>query len=191
MRLFFAVDMPRLPLWDPETGAGSQSPAAAPVHLTLRFLGERSTSLLPELERAGELTVAGMSEFPVVLDRIGAFPSPRSPRIVWLGVSTGSGELVALERRLSEALAPLGIPVETREFVPHVTWRRVRSRHDAERARRWLEVSALPTPLQGRVTSLVLKESELTATGARHRVVADFPLVPVPSPQDGSRPTRS
>jgi 2'-5' RNA ligase len=192
MRLFFAVDMPILPPWDPERNADAPGPAAAPAHLTLRFLGERPESMVAALERAGAEASAGVRSFAVDLRTIGAFPSNRSPRIVWLGVRTGREELVTLERRLSDALTPLGIPAEARAFVPHVTWRRIRSRNDLVRARRWLEEGELRAPVEGRIGALLLKESELSESGARHRTLGTFPLAEEPlADQDGSRPTSS
>ncbi len=192
MRLFFAVDMPPLPPWDPESRADAQGPTAAVAHLTLRFLGERSEAMLAALERAGNEATAGVRDFAVDLKAIGAFPSSRAPRIVWLGVRTGRDELVTLEGRLSAALTPLGIPAEAREFVPHVTWRRIRSKNDLLRAHRWLEAKELGSPVEGRVRALLLKESELSESGARHRTLVTFPLgEEAPSAQEGSRPTSS
>lgn len=192
MRLFFAVDMPALPAWasdSPETEGPSET---APPHLTLRFLGEQPEAALAELERAGAEATVGLSSIAVDLEMIGAFPSKRAPRIVWLGVGTGREDLIGLERQLSRALSARGIPAEPREFVPHVTWRRLRSRHDALRAREWLEKGALSPPRKGEVRALLLKESVLSPQGARHRVVATFPLGErTDADQAGSRPTSS
>ena len=194
MRLFYAVEIPALPPWGPTAGPPEPNAGvpAAPPHLTLRFLGERPASTLAVLEQAGARAVAGLEAFAVELRTIGAFPSKENPRIVWLGVDVGSEELTTLAGRLASALADRGIPPDRRAFVPHVTWKRVHSRHDRIRARTRLEEGALPAPIVGRVRELLLKESELSPSGARHRTVATFPLGEGgPTAQLGSRPTSS
>jgi len=192
VRLFFAVDVPALPPWDPASARENAKPSSAPDHLTLRFLGEQPETRLADWERAGRAASAEVRPFEISLEEIGAFPSTNAPRIVWLGVGMGQREAVALERALSRALEGVGVPPETRPFVPHVTWRRVRSRADASRARSWLEKGTLPAPLRGRVDALLLRESVLSSSGAIHTTRATFPLGERDaSAQDGSRPTSS
>jgi len=192
VRLFFAVDTPALPAWDPSAPVTEGSETAAPAHLTVRFLGEVDPAQLPPIEAAAARAVIGVAEFDLELDEIGAFPSRRAPRIVWLGAAVGREQLHDLARRLSSELATVGILPEGREFVPHVTWRRIRSRQDARIARQWLERTALASPLRGRVKVLELKQSELSNAGARHTTLRSFPLGgAVEANQAGSRPTRS
>src|SRR5487761_721181 len=119
MRLFFAVEVPPLPPWDPREAGGDPPRGTATAHVTLRFLGERAENLWMALKRAGRDATADQEAFPIALQTIGAFPSSRNPRIVWLGVTTGREQLVELERRLSKALTTLGLPDEDRPFVPH------------------------------------------------------------------------
>lgn len=176
MRLFYAVEVPPLPPWDPEGSAPSAGADTAPTHLTVRFLGERPESILTDLVRAGQEAARPLRPFAIEMREVGAFPAAHAPRVVWIGIGQGSEELRGLERGLTEALRSLGIPPETRPFVPHVTWRRIRSSADRERARRWLDGRALPVARTGRVDALLLKESELGPNGARHRTLATFPL---------------
>src|SRR5579885_817712 len=71
------------------------------LHLTLRFLGgiteaqlARAIEAAREAAAPSELTLAGM----------GAFPSARAPRVVWIGVQEGSDRLAALAASLEAAL---------------------------------------------------------------------------------------
>ena len=179
MRLFFAVDVPPLPPWDP----GSRSAtSAAPEHITVRFLGDVPSERCADLNRAGSEAVAGLRRFPIELASIGAFPSERSPRIVYVTANSGTADLEALAARLTEALARIGIPPDPRPFAAHVTWRRIRSAHDQSVARVRLAEGTLGHPIVTVVRALLLKESELSSAGAVHRVIAEFPLGAAPNP---------
>ncbi|MCL4308997.1 MAG: RNA 2',3'-cyclic phosphodiesterase [Candidatus Thermoplasmatota archaeon] len=179
MRLFFAVDVPPLPPWDP----GSRSAtSAAPEHITVRFLGDVPAERCADLNRAGSEAVAGLRRFPIELASIGAFPSERSPRIVYVTANSGTADLEALAARLTEALARIGIPPDPRPFAAHVTWRRIRSAHDQSVARVRLAEGTLGHPIVTVVRALLLKESELSSAGAVHRVIAEFPLGAAPNP---------
>ncbi|HSG64689.1 MAG TPA: RNA 2',3'-cyclic phosphodiesterase, partial [Gammaproteobacteria bacterium] len=56
---------------------------------------------------------------------IGAFPSLRRPRVLWLGVRPVA-ELTALQSHVSRSLEPLGFAPDTRPYSPHVTLARTR-----------------------------------------------------------------
>jgi 2'-5' RNA ligase len=51
----------------------------------------------------------------------------RFPRILYIGLSENP-ELSSLQGRIDEALEPLGFPMETRRFLPHVTIGRIKNR---------------------------------------------------------------
>ena len=57
----------------------------------------------------------------------GPFPSPSSPRVVWLGLGGDVLPLTQLFYRLEKAFAALGYPPEGRAFNPHLTLGRVKS----------------------------------------------------------------
>ena len=54
------------------------------LHVTLRFLGDTDPAAVPELAaRVGE-QLAAVAPFALRLGRLGAFPSPRRPRVIVL-----------------------------------------------------------------------------------------------------------
>jgi 2'-5' RNA ligase len=170
VRTFVAIEVP--------TEQAGRSGRGAPEHLTLLFLGEVAPEAVPRI--ASRLQPIGheIGPFTIRLEGVGAFPSKTDPRVVWIGVSSGSGELTALAGRVRSALE--GEVRTSREaFVPHLTWFRVRSASDRRRA---LEVLAdpghHPEPRSVRVSEFVLKESVLVPGGAVHRTTAVFPLAP-------------
>ena len=95
------------------------------MHVTLKFLGAVEP---PRLERVHETLASAVCEQPalqVQVQGLGAFPSWRRPRVVWVGLH-GDG-LVELAARVDDALAVLGFEREQRAFTPHLTLGRVNS----------------------------------------------------------------
>jgi 2'-5' RNA ligase len=64
--------------------------------------------------------------FTVRLSGLGAFPSPRKPRVVWVGIKTGVLELQAVSDAVHKVTEAFGFEREKRPFKPHVTLGRVR-----------------------------------------------------------------
>src|SRR5439155_23546844 len=74
--------------------------------------------------------------FEIRIDGAGGFPSAARPRALWLGVTDGAEALQRLARRLDDALAGGGWPIEERPFRAHLTLARaggVKSGPDAAR----------------------------------------------------------
>jgi 2'-5' RNA ligase len=143
------------------------------VHLTLKFIGAVPSSQLDEIRTVLTQVAGGFRRFTVRFDRIGAFPSPRRPRVIWLGVEP-SPEMRFLKDDLERALAELGIPREARPYQPHITLGRAASGAEAgdfralEEAARGLGVTATYD-----VTHLDLMRSRLEPDGAVHtRILA-------------------
>ena len=108
------------------------------LHLTLRFLGATPDEKQSQIAAALEAASAGVAPFRVALSGGGAFPDPRRPRVLWIGINEGAALLAGLARRLDERLAPLGWPPEGRPFAPHLTLARTDGVPGAdERARSW------------------------------------------------------
>jgi RNA 2',3'-cyclic 3'-phosphodiesterase len=130
-------------------------------HLTLQFLGNRV-----ELDAVGaalhELAVAAAD---VQLGGIGAFPSARRGRVLWVGVSTGEAFLAQLAAAVGVLLAPLGYEPEARPYHPHCTLARWKTPTDL-RPIVDNEGGAVGDPW--RATEVVLFESVLRPTGAQY-----------------------
>lgn len=96
------------------------------IHLTLRFLGD----LAPEpLERiSSELAAAyrGIAPFMLAARGTGAFPNPRRPSVLWVGVEPADGPLAAIQQHAEAAARVIGLPAETKAFHPHLTLARVK-----------------------------------------------------------------
>jgi RNA 2',3'-cyclic 3'-phosphodiesterase len=99
------------------------------LHLTLQFLGEQPEARAAELVAAIEAPFR-LSPFTVTWHGLGAFPSPRHPRAIWLGVAAGAGRLGELEREVASRAGRLlsgEALTDARPFHPHLTLARVKT----------------------------------------------------------------
>jgi 2'-5' RNA ligase len=96
----------------------------AALHVTLRFIGEVEDAAVPALCEQLAAPIE-MAPFEVLWRGIGAFPSPRNPRALWMGVIDGGAALGALEAEVSRRLAGTLDP-ESRPLLPHLTLGRIK-----------------------------------------------------------------
>lgn len=96
------------------------------LHVTLKFLGPVEPGRLERVHLAVAGCVGDLDAVAVSVRGLGAFPSLRRPRVVWVGLDDG-GRLAALAARVEAALEPIGFAREGRSFTPHVTLGRVNS----------------------------------------------------------------
>lgn len=184
MRLFVAINLPpglRGRLWQaaaPLRAAGRSVKwvGEAQLHLTMRFLGEIADDDLESMRAA--IAGAGRHAAPLELrlGGVGAFPSLRRARIVWMGVER-SPALEALYSALEEELKAVGISPEERRFHPHVTLGRVRRRTRRSELRQ-LESAAGSVDFAEicRAETVDLMRSRLGPEGARYEALARCPL---------------
>jgi 2'-5' RNA ligase len=139
------------------------------LHITLKFIDALAEGRADEVAASLRRVAAGHAPFDVELSGVGAFPSLRRPRVVWVGIGP-IPKLARLHREIEAALEELGIEREERGFSAHITLGRVR-RGSAVDARR-LESFARRAVIGGswRVESVELMESCLRPTGAVYEV---------------------
>jgi 2'-5' RNA ligase len=142
VRLFVAITPPPAVLDELETRVAALRPewpalrwTGRPAwHITLAFLGEVSeqtaAALGPRLERAAHRHPS----LPVSLAGAGAFPGPRSARVLWTGISGDRRALEALAWSVAAGARRAGAPPpdEGRRFRPHLTLARCRAPADVQ-----------------------------------------------------------
>lgn len=132
MRLFVAVDVDESvrervkPVLD-EFSALSGVKAVEPenLHITLLFLGEVEEGKVSEIEEL--LSKIEFEPFNLVFQSMGAFPNPKSPRVVWVGVEE-DGKLKELANEVYKSLKRLGFRRD-KEFSAHLTVARVKRKN--------------------------------------------------------------
>lgn len=152
------------------------------LHVTLKFIGEKSEEEVEKIKRALETIEAGT--FEITFRAYGFFPSARAPRVFWVGIE-GGPKLASLAARVDETLAQLNVPKEEHAFSPHLTLARgagsLRRKNDnPNRSFERLQdkLAALPTPEFGTMTSreFFLYRSQLSPRGSKYTKRARFVL---------------
>ena len=97
------------------------------IHLTLQFLGnieeDQIVGIAQVLKQAGR----EIAPFDLEVRELGVFPQLSNPRVVWIGAEPVDG-LMKLQSKIQRGLEPLGFPREKRDFHPHLTLLRLKSR---------------------------------------------------------------
>lgn len=143
------------------------------LHLTLKFLGDVEEVELPEVVAAVARASSRVCLFGFETRELGAFPSPRRPRVLWLGIEP-EGELLALHDEVESELAKLGFSRERRTFHPHVTLGRIREPR-AESVQEILDDLVAPRE-RVEVSEVRVMRSTLRPGGAIHELVEAVPL---------------
>jgi 2'-5' RNA ligase len=154
------------------------------MHVTLKFVGEKSSEGVEEIKQALGAIRAGT--IGISFRGYGFFPTAKAPRVFWIGISAGS-ELAALAKSVDEAAAALGVPREEHVFSPHLTLARRGSGSP-----RWREGDGTKNPYQrlqeklaampaldfGTMTAgeFFLYQSQLMQGGAKYTKIARFGL---------------
>jgi 2'-5' RNA ligase len=182
LRLFVAADVPAplLEALEESTGpirssgdlAAARWTKPSNQHLTLKFLGWVDPEQREEIT-ARIAAVAGAGEAGTVrLRGLGAFPSARRARVLWVGLEDPGGVLGGLADALDSALEPLGFEIEKRGFTPHLTLARFKPPASVEGV---MDVVRVPESSFD-VDHLALYRSRLHPKGASYEVLEAFPL---------------
>lgn len=149
------------------------------IHITLKFLGSVPSSRLVGIEEALRRSAIGKRALRLELSDLGAFPSVRSPRVLWIGVRGQVDELARIKSQVDVELSKLGFPKETRAFSPHITLARLReTASPVERRKVGEAIAAEPQEMRIdiEVREISLMRSELTRAGARYSRITEIPL---------------
>lgn len=143
-------------------------------HITLNFLGEVEPEKLPELKSMLHELVQGHGPFSLKLDGLGAFPSLKEGRVIWMDVQN-SKLLRSLQEDGEQRLEALGYQLEKRVYKPHLTLARLRNPR---------QLTDLMSPLlkqnfgELKVSCVTLFESKLGGAFPVYEPLESFPLKP-------------
>ena len=180
MRLFTAIDIPTDLTEALRSFVSRLRPTAkiswSPVenlHVTTKFIGEWPEQRLDEMKHAlASVPVPGSIE--IAVKGLGWFPSPRRPRVFWAGVEGGEA-LRTLARATEETVAELGVPVEKRDYAPHLTLARIRETVALDRLHQTLQ--SFPAGCGFDFGSFHATQFFLyLSAGGRYTQLAGFPL---------------
>lgn len=144
------------------------------IHLTIKFLGDMDEQVIDPLLVTVEQAIGRQTAVNVPLERLGVFPHPQNPRVLWIGPSE-NWEKGAEARRVAEihgaieqACEGLSFLRETKPFSPHLTLARIKV-GERQVGVTLAKIGVLDRPLSLgalAVESVVLMKSELKPTGS-------------------------
>jgi RNA 2',3'-cyclic 3'-phosphodiesterase len=104
------------------------------LHITVKFLGPVTEARLAELGAALGQALHAVPSFGLGVRGFGAFPSPRTAKVVFAGIEDPDRELAAVAEVVETVSARFGVAREERPFSGHVTIGRSRTGVDAQAA---------------------------------------------------------
>ncbi|MDH5682943.1 MAG: RNA 2',3'-cyclic phosphodiesterase [candidate division WOR-3 bacterium] len=152
------------------------------LHLTLVFLGEVAEKFLDEVKEQLASVAKLVKPFEANLNGLGAFPSQRSPRVIWIGMDKGKNEVSDLQVKIEQALGTIGFKPEDRKFHPHLTIGRVKG--FIKDASKIFENNYTSPDLP--VNSIVLFKSTLRPEGPIYEKIQEFYFGAPPPKASGS-----
>jgi 2'-5' RNA ligase len=188
IRSFIAIELPdelkqAITRLQEQLQSGSQAPVKwvdpYSIHLTLKFLGNISTDSVDKITVALEEAVRGMLPFHLEVKGLGAFPSLKQARVVWVGVTGEIDRLKQLQQRIESGLTPLGFVPESRPFTPHLTLARLRDRATPDERQslgQLIASTSLATAYTIDVDTVHLMRSQLTREGAIYSRISSVRL---------------
>jgi 2'-5' RNA ligase len=184
IRCFLAIDLPdalrpQLALVQGElkrSNADVRWVQVGNIHLTLKFFGNVPDNDIDGIIEAAREVAAKQAPFQLQVTLAGAFPNPKSPRVVWLGLGGETVPLAQMYHKLEKAFEALGHPPEGRAFNPHLTLGRVKSPSNRHRLAQALEKMPPLNWPPFQVQEIILFKSTLTPQGSIYTPLKVIPL---------------
>jgi len=161
------------------------------LHITLKFIGEQKDEQVGAI--AERLRKVEGSPMEIRLAGTGFFPTPKAPRVFWIGIHAGE-QLARLAGHIDAAVGELGVAREERAFSPHLTLARAggqRKRSSGDpRWRTGARPNSVFAELEKRLAAMgdldfgtmaaekfILYRSQLSPAGSKYTKLERFPLV--------------
>jgi 2'-5' RNA ligase len=148
------------------------------IHLTLKFLGEIPETDIVHLKNGLDSPIGGHSAFELTVEKIGVFPNPQRPRIIWAGLRH-SLELEHLQNTVEQVTHSLGYAADARDFSAHLTLGRINQTASPQQllqVTRVLSNSTVGGMGDFIVKSIDIYRSQLNAGGSIYTKLHSIPL---------------
>ncbi|MDQ3985825.1 MAG: RNA 2',3'-cyclic phosphodiesterase [Actinomycetota bacterium] len=146
---------------------------AANQHLTLKFLGWTPPDRIGAVSEVTERVARSHSPAELSLTGLGAFPSAKRVRVLWIGIDDPAELLTHLATEYGKSFEPLGYEVEERPFHSHLTLARFKMPARVPEGLPEIDLSSVE-PFT--VDAVDLFRSHLQRSGARYELLESFPL---------------
>jgi len=155
-----------------KTGADLKFVQPKNVHITIRFLGNITPSMVDRI--FNEMRKVQFTPFNVKICGVGAFPHLRYPRVLWAGITEGAEQLRNIFNQLEPRLQSLGFKADPKGFSPHLTIARVKSGRNKVELAKFINDNAAYDFGIVRAECLRLKRSVLTPKGPIYSTLKEF-----------------
>ncbi|KRE83026.1 hypothetical protein ASG89_12885 [Paenibacillus sp. Soil766] len=91
------------------------------LHITLQFLGDTPSGSVSHINQVLNDILTISNPLSLRVDSLGIFGRSTQPSVLWVGVGGDVEGLHNLQRRVADALTPLGFSPEERNYHPHLT----------------------------------------------------------------------
>lgn len=178
VRLFAALTLPpdvAEPLKRRQSGLpGARWRPLEALHVTLAFYGETDERRADDL--ASELARVAGGPFEIVLKGVGAFGDNHRSHTIWAGVQTPNDPLSVLAGRCRKAGERANIPMERRDYRPHVTLAYLKPQTNPDRVGAWMAGHNLLQSPPIRIDRFGLYSSVLTEGGSHYELEREYLL---------------
>jgi len=144
------------------------------IHLTLKFLGGIEEGDIEKIAQGIQNGIRGFKSWSGAVKNMGAFPSLKSPRVVWIGIEDQGGQLITLQNHVEKEMSKLGFEEEKRTFSPHLTLGRVRSPKGKNELVKYLLDERERLFGEIKVDQVILFKSELRPSGAVYTALREL-----------------
>jgi len=103
------------------------------IHLTLNFLGYIKEDLVRETTESIIKSVKNFGSFDIEVKGASYFPEKGDPRVIWVGIGSGSEKVFSLHSKIKEALLSFNFEPEKDEFKAHLTLGRIKDPKDTKK----------------------------------------------------------
>ena len=154
------------------------------IHLTIKFLGDTDEQLIDPMRTAIGQAMKAHRPLYIPLERLGTFPRPQQPRVLWVGASQqweqgqDAERLAGLHRAIEDCCATFHFASDGRPLSPHLTLARVKEgeRHVGQVLAKSGAMDRSLSLGSVALDSIVLMKSELRLTGSVYTKVWEIAL---------------
>jgi 2'-5' RNA ligase len=144
-------------------------------HVTLCFLGETHTDMLPRLCRELDIIATHNGTFKMDCKDLGIFRSKDAPRVLHLNISI-ENQLLTLADAIRKKVKNLGFQLDNKKFTPHLTLARIKKLNNINTFYRDVERFSRSFPHTEKVKEFTLYSSRITPQGPVYSILKKFRL---------------
>jgi len=143
-------------------------------HITLKFFGNIDQDDVKNICAIMKKQVASVPTLSLNIEKIGAFPDARRPRVLWLGTTGDIEKLAALQTQVERDFEGIGFPRENRPFRAHLTLGRIKIPQEIMGISEALDKYNDFVVGKFNCSEIILFQSKLTSQGAIYTKLEKF-----------------